>query len=169
MVRSGAWLGHRPDQVVAMADELSHEAGITETATLFCGRLTRPEPAAGGGAAAHLEYCNAGHLHPLLRDPSGRVTHLDGGNRILLGALGIGAPLLQGPVGHVVLPAGTVLLLYTDGLVERPGTSLEEATDQLVQALAGYDPATPLTEFCQDLLAGATARDDTTVFAVRVL
>jgi serine phosphatase RsbU (regulator of sigma subunit) len=169
MVRSGAWLGHRPDQVLAMADELANLAGITETATLFYGRLTRTSPDGSRRPGAELAYSNAGHLHPLIRDPNGSVTLLDGGNRMLLGALGTGAAPQDTHIAKIAVPAGAILLLYTDGLVERHGVSLDDATDQLVQTLAGFDPTAPLTELCRQLLADATARDDTTVFTIRIL
>jgi serine phosphatase RsbU (regulator of sigma subunit) len=169
MVRAGAWLGARPDHVLAMADELTALAAMVETATLFYGRLTRTTAASPAGAVAELEYCNAGHLHPLVRNPDGTVTVLDGGSRMLLGALGTGAPAQDSHVAHASLPAGTILLLYSDGLIEHPDVTMEEATDQLVQTLADHDPSTPLTELCRRLLTAATARDDTTVFAIRVL
>jgi hypothetical protein len=166
MVRSGAWLGHPPDEVLAMTDELAQLAGITETATLFFGKIVYL------AGTAHLEYCNAGHLHPLLRQPDGSVTVLDGGSRMLLGALGTGDTDADtdtnAVTARVELAAGSVLLLYTDGLVERPGVSLDGAVEQLVQTLTGFDPVTSLADLCQQLLGEAAARDDTTVFAVRI-
>jgi serine phosphatase RsbU (regulator of sigma subunit) len=162
MVRSGAWLGLPPDQVLAMTDQLAHYGCITTTATVFFGRLTRT------GSTAHLQYCNAGHLHPLLRTPDGSVTALDGGSRVLLGTLGTGAPDVDSSNAQVDMPSGSILLLYTDGLVEREGISFDEATNRLIETLSGFDPSAPLSRLCQPLLHSSDARDDTTVFAVRV-
>jgi serine phosphatase RsbU (regulator of sigma subunit) len=162
MVRAGAWLGHSPGHVLTMADQLAHQAGITETATVFFGRLTRND------AGAHLEYCNAGHLHPLLRDPDGTVTAIDEGSRVLLGTLGTGAPGVDSPNAQVDMPAGSILLLYTDGLVERASSNFDHATDRLIETLSDFDPSAPLRELCQPLLHSSEASDDITVFAVRV-
>jgi serine phosphatase RsbU (regulator of sigma subunit) len=161
-VRAGAWLGVSPGAVLDMTDELAQMAGITETATLFYGRLIRD------GTGAQLHYCNAGHLLPLLRMPNGTVTALEGGNRMLLGALNTGAaPATPSTTGVVELPTGSLLLLYTDGLVERATATLEEATDALRHTLSEFDANEPLEQLCQQLLAAPGARDDTTVFTVR--
>ena len=161
-VRAGAWLGHAPDQVLAMADELAYQAGLTETATVFYARLTR------SGTSAHLEYCNAGHLPPLLRDADGAVTALDGGTRLLLGTLGAGVADEPSHNGEVEIGAGSILLLYTDGLVERGDISFDDATDDVVRRLSGFDPSAPLSALCHQLLHVADSSDDTTVFAVRL-
>jgi Stage II sporulation protein E (SpoIIE)/GAF domain len=163
MVRAGAWLGVSPAAVLDMADELAQLTGITETATLFYGRLVRD------GSSAQLHYCNAGHLHPLLRSPNGTVVVLEGGNRMLLGALNAGAaPATPSETGVVELPAGSLLLLYSDGLVERASATLEEATDALCQTLSEFDADAPLEQLCQQLLEAPGARDDTTVFTMRI-
>lgn len=162
MVRAGAWLGHPPDEVIAMTDELAHLAGIEEIATLFHGRLVRT------GETARLEYCNAGHLHPLLRDPDGSVTVLEGGHRILLGALGIGAPPAEGRTARIEMPPGSILLLYTDGLVEGNRGNAANGTEQIIDTLAGFDASGPLSELTRQLLDVAGTRDDTTVFTVRI-
>lgn len=161
MVRSGAWLGVSPARVVEMADELAELTGITEMATLFFGRLVRE------GSSATLHYCNAGHPHPLLRSPDGTVTSLEGGNRVLLGALGAGAVDAAFSAGVVSLPAGALLLLYSDGLVERGAASVQESTDALREALSQFEVDAPLEQLCRQLLDTPGANDDTTVFLVR--
>lgn len=161
MVRSGAWLGASPSRVVEMADELAKLSGITEMATLFYGRLVR------GDRGARLHYCNAGHLQPLLRGPGGTVTSLEGGNRMLLGALDAGAVTATFQEGVIDLPSGTLLLLYSDGLVERGTSSVEEATVALREALAEFEEDAPLDQLCRRLLDAPGASDDTTVFMVR--
>lgn len=160
MVRSGAWLGQSPAEVMAMTDQLADLVGIAETATLFYGRLV------GTGAHARLAYCNAGHLHPFLRRADGTVEVLDDGTRILIGALAAGPVLPDTVTAHVAIPSGSVLLLYTDGLVERGDMGVDEATAELRRKLAEYDPATSLAEFCAGLLTAHVARDDATVFAL---
>lgn len=162
MVRAGAWLGNTPSEVIGMTDELAELMGITETATLFFGRLTRT------ATGARLEYCNAGHLPPLVRAPDGQVRVLSGGSRVLLGALGTGAPPVPSVAASVELPVGSVLLLYTDGLVERDGVDVDDATAQLSRTLSGFDASASLERLCRQLLEAPGARDDTTVFLVRI-
>jgi len=161
MVRAGAWLGHPPDHVLAMADELVHNAGLAEIATVFYGRLTRAD------SSAQLEYCNAGHPQPLLRTIDGTVTALEGGSRVLLGTLRPDSPDVESHNAQVEIPPGSILLLYTDGLVERDSVSIDDATDHLIQTLSSFVPSAPLTELCEQLLASSNDRDDTTVLAVR--
>jgi serine phosphatase RsbU (regulator of sigma subunit) len=163
MVRTGAWLGNSPVEILRAVDQLAELSGITETATLFYGKLSR------NGSHAQLHYSNAGHLRPMLRDPTGTVSILAGGSRVLLGALGTANATdpLAGAVGEAELPPGALLLLYTDGLVERSGTTVDEATEVISSILAGFGADAPLTELCQQLLASPNATDDTTVFAIR--
>ena len=84
--------------------------------------------------ARTLTWANAGHLPPLVRLPDGEVQRLD--------ALG-GPPL--GAAGGVLaehevpLPPGSLLLLYTDGLVERRDSDLDTGVDALAAALGEVD------------------------------
>ncbi|WP_344444531.1 PP2C family protein-serine/threonine phosphatase [Kitasatospora nipponensis] len=79
-----------------------------------------------------VEGVRAGHLPPLLRRPDGRteLLNLEGGP--LLGV----DPDARYPVSAVELPVGGVLALYTDGLVEEPGASLDAGIDRLRSTLA---------------------------------
>ena len=89
-----------------------------------------------------LTYANAGHLPPLLRSPDGRVARLQDAD---------GAPLGTA-AGSVVeqrldLEPGSVLVLYTDGLVEDRHRDLDDGIGRLadlVAALPGVvGPRTP--------------------------
>ncbi|MFF3754844.1 SpoIIE family protein phosphatase [Streptomyces sp. NPDC002018] len=74
----------------------------------------------------------AGHPSPILRHPDGHaeVLHVPPGP--LLGV----DPAATYPSSEIPLPPGTVLALYTDGLVEAPGIDLDDATDALAERLA---------------------------------
>lgn len=64
---------------------------------------------------------------------------------------------------EVALPPGSTLLLYTDGLVERRGTSLPGRLGELAQALAAsadLDPQERLARVRADMLGPATGLDD---------
>lgn len=79
---------------------------------------------------AHL--ATAGHPPPLLRHPDGRtqVLHLTPG--LLLG-IDSGA---EYEAAEIALPPGTVLALYTDGVIETPGIDLGDSTEDLAAQLS---------------------------------
>ena len=68
VLRSYAWEGHRPSEVLERLDRLVQGLGMAQLATCVYGRLL---PVEGG---ALLRYANAGHLPPVVqrRDRRGR-------------------------------------------------------------------------------------------------
>ncbi|MCK7622634.1 SpoIIE family protein phosphatase [Streptomyces sp. RS10V-4] len=82
---------------------------------------------------------SAGHPPPVLRHPGGRTEVLRTPPGLLLGI----APDTRYAATTVVLPPGALLALYTDGLVERPGTDLDEGVAALAADLAGIPCADP--------------------------
>jgi serine phosphatase RsbU (regulator of sigma subunit)/anti-sigma regulatory factor (Ser/Thr protein kinase) len=69
-----------------------------------------------------LVYSSAGHPPPILVDADGITRTLEDGHTIPVGL----RPERPRPEAHVTVPAGATLLLYTDGLVERRGSSLDD-------------------------------------------
>src|SRR5215472_6518853 len=106
---------------------------------------------------------SAGHLPPALRHPGGRVEFLDIPVGLLLGA-GPG----RYPAADIQLPPGSVLALYTDGLVEQPGQDIGTGLSRLARAL-GASPARSLDDLCDSVLAslGPPARDDIALLLAR--
>jgi len=112
-----------------------------------------------------LRWCNAGHPAPVLVRVDGSVELLARPPDRLLG---VGASVIR--TDHAQqLATGDTVLLYTDGLVETPGRSLDEGTDDLLRALAGA-AGRPLEQLCDDLLAGPARQhhDDIALLALRV-
>ncbi|MCT2594447.1 SpoIIE family protein phosphatase [Streptomyces sp. N2-109] len=68
----------------------------------------------------------AGHFPPLLREPGGGVRELQ-----IPGGLPLGSFADNYPVAEHRLAPGATLLLYTDGLVERPGEDIGDAVHAL--------------------------------------
>jgi serine phosphatase RsbU (regulator of sigma subunit)/PAS domain-containing protein len=100
----------------------------------------------------------AGHLPPLLRYPDGRVTTL----RITPGPLlGIDARA-DYPAMELEMPPGSVLLMYTDGLIERPGTDLDDSIAELagVFAEAGSEPLNAVADALLARAGQADSRSD---------
>jgi PAS domain S-box-containing protein len=117
--------------------------------------------------AATLSYANAGHLPPVLAAPGAPATPLPDGGGPPLGAGG--ATIVE---GHVALPPGAVLALYTDGLVERRDEDITTGIDQLATALgAAAGRGTGVAEL-PELLAATLAPegpgDDVAILVARV-
>ncbi|WP_395571754.1 SpoIIE family protein phosphatase [Streptomyces sp. BK79] len=79
----------------------------------------------------------AGHPPPLVRHPDGRTELLRVQPGLLLGI----EPDARYPALEFTLPPGSVLALYTDGLVEAPGVDLDDATAALAGLVEHADPA----------------------------
>ncbi|MEU0005401.1 SpoIIE family protein phosphatase [Streptomyces sp. NPDC006314] len=95
----------------------------------------------------HAHAVTAGHPAPLLRLPDGTADALD---------LDVGTVLGVDHAGtytptRFVFPPGSVLALYTDGLVEKPGTDIGTAIDRLRVSLA-HARADSLDELADRLL-----------------
>ncbi|XIE77574.1 SpoIIE family protein phosphatase [Streptomyces sp. SBR177] len=114
-------------------------------------------------AAAHWTIARAGHPPPAAVTPDGTVTFLDGppGTPLGTGAHAFGAE-------EVALPAGGLLVLYTDGLIETRDRDLDDGMARVAAALRAMDH--PLDALCDRLLAGlpeGPAQDDVAVLLAR--
>ncbi|WP_406286115.1 GAF domain-containing SpoIIE family protein phosphatase [Streptomyces sp. NBC_00209] len=113
-----------------------------------------------------LTWSNAGHPPPLLHTPGSGVTPLTDHDLLLLGL-----PDAPPREDHSrALPPGSVLLLYTDGLVERRDADIDAGTAHTA-ALLSHHADKPLPLLLQTLSAGLSEvpqRDDVAVLVVRV-
>ncbi len=109
---------------------------------------------------------SAGHPPPVVAYPDGRVELLEGARGLPLGT-GTASKYRQ---EVIELPAGSVLVMYTDGLVERRGQSIDVGLSELVAAIreTSKDPER-LLEHVLDRVVGESARgDDIAMLAVRL-
>ncbi|MFD4504951.1 SpoIIE family protein phosphatase [Streptomyces sp. NPDC058457] len=132
---------------------LLHSRDAQSTATLV---LARYEP-----AGRRLAWAQAGHPPPLLVR-GGRAHRLDRPAGLLLGACA--DPVYES--AEFRLEPGDRLLLYTDGLVERPGEDIDAGLDRLAAAALAAGPAS-LDALLAAMLAGER-RDDVCVLDIRV-
>ncbi|MFI0538334.1 SpoIIE family protein phosphatase [Streptomyces sp. WSLK1-3] len=138
-------LGDRPpDEVLSSTNHLLIDLDPGLFASCCYIRL---DPATGLARAAR-----AGHPPPLLRSPDGRTRVLDLPGGVVLGV----APRARYPVTEFRMEPGAILALYTDGLVERPGSDIDQGITALRVALAkaGAPAARPGSRF----LAGVADR-----------
>ncbi len=160
-----------PAQVVTRLDRALAGLGVDGLATLVLGRIeqvpadTAQAGAAGGRGLRRLRWTNAGHPPPLLLLADGSTQVLTSEAEMLIGLL----PDAERSDHLVALPPGSTVLLYTDGLIEHRGRSLEDGIDDLRRVLSS----------CRDLsveelldrvvvdLVGDSPEDDCAILAVR--
>ncbi|MBG0561217.1 SpoIIE family protein phosphatase [Actinoplanes sp. NEAU-A11] len=127
-------------EALEAADRLAGRVRAAHAATVCLALL---DPMTG-----ELAYCTAGHPPPLLVTAGGVTRYLPASG---------GTPLATGgsyPVRTDVLAPGDLLLLYTDGILERPG--------------GGPDNAAELAQVAADATAGRALRDPSATAADRV-
>jgi anti-sigma regulatory factor (Ser/Thr protein kinase) len=109
-------------------------------------------------------FASAGHPPPLALTEGG-PRFLEGGRSAPIGAASPG--VFREATAE--LPRGAALVLYTDGLVERRDTPLEQSLEQLAQAADTADPG--LERLCNAVLAEVvgerTPSDDIALLVVR--
>ncbi|WP_282792813.1 SpoIIE family protein phosphatase [Streptomyces sp. CC224B] len=111
-----------------------------------------------------VHHSSAGHLPLLLTCPNGDTRYLDTASGLLIGV----DSTLPRPTARDPLPARSTLLMFTDGLIERPGESLTDAMARLRRHTAALAQA-PLDVFCDELILGlgAGSTDDIALLALR--
>ncbi|MGY1844686.1 SpoIIE family protein phosphatase [Modestobacter sp. SYSU DS0875] len=155
-----------PGSVLTAVDQAIEGLELATIATAVVAQLVAPER--DGAAGLQVQWSNAGHPPPVLLEPSGRARLLTpgGGRADLLLGVDAGAPRSS---ERTTLPAGATLLLYTDGLVERRGESLDEGTDRLLATVEECAEA-DLDRFCDRVLTRMVPEpgaDDVALLAVR--
>ncbi|MFB7540272.1 SpoIIE family protein phosphatase [Streptomyces zaomyceticus] len=146
-----------PAQMLSSLDAAVSDIGEDTMATCV---YAVHDPATGGWAIAR-----AGHPPPAVATPDGTITFLDGppGTPLGTGAHDFGTQ-------EVVLPRGSLLVLYTDGLIEARERDLDEGMRQLARALRHLDR--PLDELCDEVLErllAAPAQDDVAMLLARTI
>jgi serine phosphatase RsbU (regulator of sigma subunit) len=155
-LRAYALDGLEPAEIANRLDALIYSPFLENLATLVYAAIT-PERT--------LKYVNAGHLPPLVVDADGKTRLLEHQS-----GLPIGCRHPSGYRAHVTeLAPGETLILYSDGLVERRGESIDDGIDRLrrIAAHAPPDPQELADHVLRALLPGAGGEDDIALLAVR--
>ena len=155
-LRAYAAEGHGPASVVQAVDRLMWQLGPTAMTTLAYLVLDPLEET--------LEVVCAGHLPPLLVEPGGEPRYMS-----LEGALPLGASQTEVYASHIVpFPAGTAIVLFTDGLVERRGASIDVGLDRLRELSAGSEDVERLCSTALDELVPRDPQDDVAIVVARM-
>nr|WP_240496185.1 SpoIIE family protein phosphatase [Streptomyces torulosus] len=139
-VHSHATAGAAPDEVLTRTDR--------DLADLDAGRFVTCLYAHLDLARHQATLASAGHPPPLLRHPDHRAHALDIDPGPPLG-IGMGRPGY--PIAAVPLAEEAILTLYTDGLVEVPGTDIARTTAELARHL-GESSDLPLHHLVDSLV-----------------
>lgn len=144
-----------PEQLLRSLDAVVADLGEDEMATCI---YAVHDPATGACVIAR-----AGHPPPAVVTADGAVSFLDGPPGTPLGAGG-----REFRTEEVQLPPGSLLVLYTDGLIEARDRDLDEGMDVLAEALR--EAGRPLDALCDGILARllpAAPQDDVAVLLAR--
>jgi PAS domain S-box-containing protein len=150
-----------PGAVLDRTDRLVQGLTLTETATVWYGKV---EQHPGSDEMWTLTYATAGHPMPLLRSPEGRTTGLEGTGML------IGGPAQTGRVSRAAtIPEGSVLVAFSDGLVERRSRPWDDALEAVRRALDAAPQDIATTDLADLLLdvVDEERSDDTVVLVVR--
>ncbi|WP_407554551.1 SpoIIE family protein phosphatase [Streptomyces sp. Pv4-95] len=171
-VRALAQLDLPPDELLSRLDDLVGQTA-EDQATALGPDVALPDDMAIGVTCLYAIYdpvsrlctmARAGHLPPAIVDTEGALTFPD---------LPAGPPLGLGGLPfeslELELPAGSLLALFTDGLVEARDRDIDVGLGALGRVLS--DNRRPLEELCDrvltELLPSATAPDDTALLLAR--
>ncbi len=171
-VRALAQLDLSPDELLTRLDDLVGQSADDHSASPGT-TSDPPEDDATGATCLYAVYdpvtrrctmARAGHLPPAIVDPEGHLSYP---------ALPAGPPLGLGGLPfeslEIELPVGSLLALFTDGLVETRDRDIDQGLDALGRVLSGGGET--LEELCDrvlsELLPDGTTVDDTALLLVR--
>jgi serine phosphatase RsbU (regulator of sigma subunit) len=162
-LRAYALENDEPAQVLERLAHLVDAFDVTGLVTVIYGVLGPPD----SDGARQFRWANAGHLPPLIRVAEGQVHELGDGRSGV-----IGAPATEPrDQGQVHLSRGSSLVLYTDGLVERPGTALTDSIVGLRSSIEHLPSGTTADELCEAVLVAKAldqTRDDIAIVVIRI-
>ena len=156
-MRAYALEGHDPPTVIDRLNQLVwSELEESEMATLLYLVVDPTENV--------VSWVNAGHLPPLVVEGTGLARFLEGPRSVPLGV----QPFPCYEQATASTGPGATVLLYTDGLVERPGELIDDGLARLAAALQGTEakPERMLEQVLEELVPEGAASDDIALLAL---
>ena len=154
-IRSFAFRGLRPDEVLALTDESLGHFDPDEMATAVCAASKPPFD--------EIRLSTAGHLPPVVAGPGRRAALVDLDADPPLGP----NALAERRTTTIGLPPGTLLVFYTDGLVERRDSSVDSRLSHLCAAVTADEPLAVCHTVMGLLVGAGEAEDDIAMLAMR--
>jgi anti-anti-sigma factor len=152
--------GNSPAEALELLDRFAARLPGATASTAACLVLDW-----NGGS---IRWARAGHPPPLLLS-GGRTRYLaDEGAGTVLGVPGR-RPFTE---GTAEIEPGDVLLLYTDGLIERRGENLDDGLERLAAAVRRHGAEAPdrlASRLLQEILADTDQPDDVALIAARLV
>jgi serine phosphatase RsbU (regulator of sigma subunit) len=161
-----AHTGEGPADVLRGVDRAMATLQVDTTASVIVARVEQSADEKERGLT-HVRWSNAGHPPPMAINPDGTVVVLAGVEADLLLGIDHAAERIESSIS---LDRGSTVLLYTDGLVERRGQSLDEGLARLRQTLTEVADL-ELDALCDAVLARLLPdhpEDDVALVAVRL-
>ncbi|MEV6306732.1 SpoIIE family protein phosphatase [Actinoplanes sp. NPDC051861] len=163
-IEAATTMGQLRSAIRALASAENGPARLLEGLDRFCDRVESARMATVVYAevdlhSGELAYACAGHLPPLLHEPAGSPQYLMQARSAPLGSR---AGDRRRTEQRVRLAAGSRLLLYTDGLVERRGRAIDRGFELLAREYARRRdaPLKGLTAGLADTMVGRDHADD---------
>jgi len=110
-----------------------------------------------------MRVCLAGHFPPVIAQPGKPAVLAPAAAGLMIGVV----PGERRPVTTMALAPGTLLCLYTDGLIEHPGQVIDDGLARLCQAVVAGPAETACTTVMGALVGSQAARDDIAVLMLR--
>lgn len=154
-----------PAQLVTRVDRALQLLQVETLATLVVARIEQT-PAERAQGLRRMVWANAGHPPPVLIRPDGTVQLLE-----TVGEMLVGFDVDAARTDHeVVLEVGSTVLLYTDGLVERRLTGVDQGLVRLRQALGAlaHLPLDELVDQLLERLSDGLPEDDVALVGLRL-
>lgn len=150
--------GHDPARLLVELDTFARSPQGGDFATVACAAV---DPATGA-----VTYSSAGHPPLLVLDPWGEVEWLDDAGSVPLCTF----PAEERPEATTVLAPGSLLVAFSDGLLERRGANVDEGLDRVAASLPRWRHHA-VRALCDGVIAEVTAdevpEDDVVVLALR--
>jgi anti-sigma regulatory factor (Ser/Thr protein kinase) len=154
-LRAFAQEGFKPSTIVNRVNRLARSAGFSFATLLYL--VLDPQ-------TGWCRFASAGHLPPLVVRPDGSAWFLEGGRSLPIGV----ADDTTYRQASFRLAQGWSVLLFTDGLIERRGESLELGLARLreVACRCGPEPQALLDGVAEGMLPEGRRADDVALLAV---
>ena len=159
-LRAYALEGHEPARVIEQLNRLVWTEGRDSQMATLIYMVVEP-------GESRIDWVNAGHPAPLLVNGNGSPHYLEGATSVPLGVL----PFPSYETVTSTMEPGSSLVLFTDGLIERPGELIDEGMAKLAARVqeAPDDPEALCDHLLRTLVPSGGATDDVAILMLRNL